>query len=68
MLTLDTDILVRLVTNDDPVAAQRTQLALDAELALDNKCMVGHIVLCELVWVLQRLYAYSVQQYQQTIA
>ena len=67
MLALDTHILVRLVTNDDPVAAQCTQLALNAELAIDNKCMVGHIVLCELVWVLQRLYAYSVQQCQRTI-
>ncbi len=68
MLALDTNILVRLVTNDDPVAAQRIQLALDAELAAGNKCMVGHIVLCELVWVLQRLYGYSLQQCQQTIS
>ena len=52
MLALDTHILVRLVRNDDPAAAQRIQLALNAELALDNKCMVGHIVLCELVWML----------------
>ena len=68
MLALDTNILVRLVTNDNPKAAQRIQLALDAELALGNKCMVGHIVLCELVWVLQRLYGYSLQQCQQTIS
>jgi predicted nucleic-acid-binding protein len=68
MLALDTNILVRLVTNDDLVAAQRIQLALDAELAAARECMVGHIVLCELVWVLQRLYGYSLQQCQQTVA
>ena len=68
MLALDTNILVRLVTNDDPVAAQRIQLALDAELAQESECMVGHIVLCELVWVLQRLYGYSLQQCQQTVS
>ena len=68
MLALDTNILVRLVTNDDPVAAQRIQLALDAELAQESECLVGHIVLCELVWVLQRLYGYSLPQCQQTIS
>jgi predicted nucleic-acid-binding protein len=68
MLALDTNILVRLVTNDDPVAAQRIQTALDSELASHGECMVGHVVLCELVWVLQRLYGYSVQQCQQTLS
>lgn len=68
MLALDTNILVRLVTNDDPAQAQRVQEALDAELAAGHDCMVGHIVLCELVWVLGRLYGYSVAQCQQTVA
>jgi predicted nucleic-acid-binding protein len=67
MLALDTNILVRLVTNDDPKAAQRVQEALDAELAAGRECMVGHIVLCELIWVLQRLYGYNLQQCQQTL-
>ncbi len=30
--------------------------------------MVGHVVLCELVWVLHRLYGYSLAQRQQAIA
>ena len=67
MLALDTNILVRLVTNDEPKAAQRIQKTLDAELASERECVVGHIVLCELVWVLQRLYGYNLQQCQQTI-
>lgn len=68
MFALDTNILVRLVTNDDPVAAQRIQVALDTELQFESECMVGHIVLCELVWVLQRLYGSSLKQCQQTIS
>lgn len=68
MLALDTNILVRLITNDDPAAAQRVQVTLDAELAAERECMVGHVVLCELVWVLQRLYGYSLQQCQQTVS
>ena len=67
MLALDTDILVRLVTNDDPAAAERIQLALDTELAAGRDCMVGQIVLCELVWVLHRLYGYSLQDCQRTV-
>ena len=67
MLALDTNILVRLITNDDPVQAQQVQEALDTELTAGRECMVGHIVLCELVWVLGRLYGYSMAQCQQTI-
>ena len=68
MLGLDTNILVRLVTNDDPVAAERIQVALDAELTAGRECMVSQIVLCELVWVLQRLYGYSLHQCQATVS
>ena len=68
MLALDTNILVRLVTNDDPAQAQRVQEALDRELAAGRECMVGQIVLCELVWVLERLYGCSLAQCQQTVA
>jgi predicted nucleic-acid-binding protein len=68
MLALDTNILVRLVTNDDPAQAQRVQDRLDIELAAGRECMVGHIVLCELTWVLGRLYGYSLNQCQQTVA
>lgn len=68
MLALDTNILVRLVTNDDSAQAQRVQEALDGELAAGRECMVGHVVLCELVWVLDRLYGYSVAQCQHTLA
>ena len=68
MLALDTNILVRLITNDDPAQAQCVQDALDGELAAERECMVGQVVLCELVWVLDRLYGYSVAQCQQTLA
>jgi len=67
MLALDTNILVRLITNDDPAQAQRVQEALDKELEAGTECMVSHVVMCELVWVLGRLYGYSVAQCQQTL-
>ena len=68
MLALDTNILVRLITNDDPAQAQRVQEALDAELAAGHECLIGQVVLCELVWGLGRLYGYSAAQCQQTLA
>ena len=55
MLAVDTNVLVRLITNDEPKQALRAQLALDAELNLGRECMVGHIVVCELMWVLKGL-------------
>lgn len=62
------DALMRLVTNDDPTAAESIQIVLDAELAAERNCMRGHIVLCELVWVPQRLYGYSLAQRQYTVS
>jgi predicted nucleic-acid-binding protein len=68
MLAVDTHVLVRLITNDDPKQALRAQQALDAELEAGRECMVGHIVVCELMWVLKGLYAYSLAQCQTTLA
>ena len=59
MLAVDTNVLVRLITNDEPKQALRAQLALDAELNLGRECMVGHIVVCEVMWILKGLYGYS---------
>lgn len=64
MLALDTNLLTRLVTNDEPAQALRVQNALDKELAAGRECMVGQVVLSELMWVLGRLYGYSTQQCQ----
>lgn len=68
MLALDTNLLLRLITNDDAKQALRVQKALDADLDAGRECMVGHIVLCELVWVLNKLYGYSPKQCQQAMA
>lgn len=64
MIALDTNILIRLLTNDDPAQALRAQAALNAELAAGGKVIVSQIVLCEMVWVLTRVYGYSLAQCQ----
>lgn len=57
-VTLDTNVLVRLATQDDPAQAALAQKALQkAELIA-----VPTPALCELVWVLLRGYRYTPQQ------
>ena len=68
MMAVDTNVLVRLITHDDSKQALRAQHALDAELEAGRECMVGHIVVCEVMWVLKGLYRYSLAQCQATLA
>jgi predicted nucleic-acid-binding protein len=67
MLALDTNLLVRLVTNDDAAQAARVEKALDKELAAGRECWVGLIVLAEFVWVLSKVYSYDPSQCQSAV-
>jgi predicted nucleic-acid-binding protein len=62
MISLDTNVLVRLLTNDDPRQARMARKALDVALAEGQTVWVSVVVLCELVWVLQGLYKYEKKQ------
>lgn len=52
MISVDTNVLVRYVTNDDPDQARRAA----ALLAGDRPVYVPHTVLMELEWVLRAVY------------
>ncbi len=54
MVALDTNVLVRLVLNDDP-----TQTARARGLVLTTLCFVPLTVLLETEWVLRRVYRHS---------
>lgn len=62
MISLDTNVLVRLLTNDEPVQAQKARHALDQATQDKHRIWVSVVVACELVWVLQRLYSYDKSQ------
>jgi predicted nucleic-acid-binding protein len=62
MIAVDTNVLVRLVTNDDSRQAQMAQDALEAAVRAGETLVVVHVVLCELVWVLTSSYGYSKAQ------
>lgn len=55
MIAVDTNVLVRYVTNDDPVQARK---AADL-LAGPETILIAHSVLLELEWVLRAVYELS---------
>jgi predicted nucleic-acid-binding protein len=58
MIGLDTNILVRYLVPDDPAQHQRAVSFITRRLSPEHPGFINHIVLCELVWVLQSGYRY----------
>lgn len=56
MICLDTNVLVRYVTQDDPQQARLASALLERELSAENPGLVTAVALCELGWVLARSY------------
>ena len=56
MLGVDTNVLVRFVTRDDPTQARRARAAVMDAAMRGDRLFVDAIVLCELVWVLRSAY------------
>lgn len=57
MIGLDTNVLVRLITRDDPEQTSQAQRLLRG--AEDNGLYISLVVLAELAWVLRRAYRYE---------
>jgi predicted nucleic-acid-binding protein len=56
MTGIDTNVLVRYITRDDPEQYQAAKRALESSCTREAPGYVNVIVLCELAWVLARLY------------
>ena len=56
MRGLDTSVLVRYLTQDDPAQARKANAVIAETVARGEQCSINAIVLCELVWVLQAAY------------
>ena len=56
MIALDTSVLIRFITEDDPRQAAASRALLDA---LGETFFASDVVLVELVWTLRRLYHFS---------
>ena len=67
MIGLDTNVLVRYLTQDDPDQAARSTRVVERELTEDTPGFIGLVVLVETVWVLQRLYRASAEEIRETV-
>jgi predicted nucleic-acid-binding protein len=56
MIALDTNILVRLITQDDPQQAALVERLIKQATEEGEACFVSDVVLCELEWVLEGCY------------
>ena len=56
MIALDTNVLVRLMVEDDAAQAKRARQLLERSEEQDEPALIGDIVLCELDWVLRSAY------------
>lgn len=67
MIAIDTNVLVRYLTNDDEIQSQKVLQLLSSQIGKSNSIFINNIVICELIWVLERGYKYSKQQVVSTI-
>jgi len=59
VIGLDTNVLVRYLTEDDPAESRRASDLISTVTARGGKCFVSAVVLCELAWVLRGAYEVS---------
>ena len=61
MKGLDTNVVLRLLLEDDPEQTTRARAVVRRESAV-QKCWINRVVLCEVVWVLESAYRYRREQ------
>jgi predicted nucleic-acid-binding protein len=59
---LDTNVLVRYLVRDDPKQTARATQLIEEGADRGDHFFVADIVLCELVWVLDRAYGYTLAE------
>lgn len=59
MQGLDTNVLVRYITQDDPGQAETATRVIEDAADHGQKLMIHPLVLCELVWVLESAYGFA---------
>lgn len=59
MIGVDTNILVRVLTADDPKQAELASHFLEERCSVSQPGLVNSVVITELIWVLESLYGYT---------
>jgi len=67
MIGLDTNVLVRFLVQDDAEQAALADEFLREHCTHENPGWINRIVLCELVWILERAYGCSREEVRNTL-
>lgn len=67
MIGLDTNVLIRYLTQDDRKQAARATRLIEDTLTRDAPGFIGLVTLVEIVWVLERLYKAKATEIHETI-
>lgn len=59
MKGVDTNVLIRYLTQDDPSQGKRASAVVERALVAGERIHVDTVVLCELVWVLRAAYGHE---------
>jgi predicted nucleic-acid-binding protein len=59
MIGIDTNVLVRVLVEDDPRQAKRARAFLQTHCSPGQPGHINHIVICELAWTLDRSYGFE---------
>jgi len=62
MIGLDTNILVRYLTGDDPVQSAKAREIFEHRLSAQNPGFVNVVAMVETVWVLDRAYGFAAHE------
>lgn len=59
MIGLDTNVLVRLFVDDDPIQVRQAREFVASRCGPDSPAFVDRVALCEMVWVLSAAYGFG---------
>ena len=59
MIGIDTNVLVRYLTDDEPEMVDRAERVLERECTPERPGCINIVVLCEVAWVLRRRYRFA---------
>ena len=59
MIGLDSNVLVRYLTQDDPVQSKKANQFVEQALRSGETLYLNHVVMCEMNWVLARAYDFE---------
>jgi predicted nucleic-acid-binding protein len=67
MIGLDTNVLVRYLTQDDPVQSRKATEIIERRLTQQNPGFVGIVAMVETVWVLDRAYSLAADEVAEAV-